>query len=84
MSAVFDVEYYETQMAKGRTAITVEFSGVTQISGIFDMCNINKNAWAGNINYWVRGEGGSPFYFYMVDGCISIAAVSVDIVRKQS
>lgn len=81
-AAIFHIEYYIDSNIKNRIPAIITFSGVRSISGLLNLHSINNNSWAGNINYWVRGSVDSPFYFYFVEGCISICAESADIVHE--
>jgi hypothetical protein len=83
-SVYIDIDYYINSNKKHRAPATIALGGVSNFSCTLDVRSIKNNAWAGNINYWVRGSRDSPFYFYFVDGCVSVHADTVEIVPAQS
>lgn len=72
------VDLYAESGASVRTKSIVEFTDVESISQMMNIERINKNAFAGNINYWIP-EAGSTTYIYLTDGCIEIRAKTITI-----
>jgi hypothetical protein len=82
-TTVIYIEYYRDGINNKRIPATITLSGVSSITGLLNLHSINKNSWAGNINYFVPLSGDSPFYLYLVEGCIAICAESVDFVQEK-
>lgn len=76
-TAIVTLEYYASADAPKRSQLSLLFEGVTSISQIADLDRLQKNAFAGNVNYWRAGERETPSYLYLTDGCIAIAAEKV-------
>ena len=74
-----DVELYTQSDRRVREKRSIVFDGVRSISQISDLNAIGKNAFAGNINYWVPGKDGSTTFIYLTDGCIAIEAQTVRV-----
>lgn len=69
--------YYAAADHTRRSDIAIRFEGVRSISQISDLDRLQKNAFAGNVNYWRVGDRETPSYIYLTDGCIAIAAEKV-------
>ena len=70
---VIDIEHYRSTSDSSRSSARITFEGVGCMTQVFDQSSIIKNAFAGNINYWVPNPDGTTF-IYLADGCISIRA----------
>ena len=73
-TALLQVDFYRDESEKVRRPLRVEFFDVESISGLCDLKTLSKNAFAGNVNYWLPGD---TTYIYLTDGCISIKAGSI-------
>ncbi len=71
------LDYYADSDCAKRRELSLLFEGVSSISQISDLERLQQNAFAGNVNYWRAGDGGTPGYLYLTDGCIAIAAAKV-------
>lgn len=76
-AAVVGIEFYESPDASSRKSALITFDGVRSISKICDLERMQKNARAGNINYWAPTRGKGTTYIYLVDGCMAITAQAV-------
>ncbi|WP_134188065.1 hypothetical protein [Methylosinus sp. sav-2] len=82
-TVVIYIEYYHYAINNSRIPARITLSGVSSITGLLNLHSINKNSWAGNINYFAQASSDSPFYLYLVEGCIAICAESVDLVQEK-
>ncbi len=73
-SVSFDVAYYERKDSRQRRGGVILFTGVESLAATCDLINIQRNARAGNINYWVPASAGGTTHLYLADGCIAIRA----------
>lgn len=71
------VDFYRDNNSRARERAIIRFDDVESISQICDFDHLQKNASAGNINYWAPAKGKGVTFIYVVDGCISITAVKV-------
>lgn len=73
-----DFEYFASTEDSNRKALSICFEGVDSISQISSLDRLKKNAFAGNVNYWLPSEkDGGTTYIYLADGCIAIKADQV-------
>lgn len=79
---MIDVSYYETSEACIRRPALIKFNGAKLISNLCDFQRLQRNAGAGNVNYWVPNNLGGVTYIYLVDGCIGILSESVEVEVK--
>jgi hypothetical protein len=70
---IVEVELYRSSDDRVREKRSIIFEGVRSISQIADFNSLEKNAFAGNINYWVPCQDGTTF-IYLTDGCIVVNA----------
>lgn len=68
------LEYYETAESPERTEASLEFEDVESFSQIADFVRMERNAFAGNVNYWVPEATAGTTYIYLADGCIVVKA----------
>jgi hypothetical protein len=73
-SVSFDVAYYERKDSRHRRSGAILFTGVESLAATCDLLSIQRNARAGNINYWVPASAGGTTHLYLADGCIAIRA----------
>lgn len=73
------IQCYETEGAKYRSSLRMTFRNVGFVSQISDLNSMAKNAFAGNINYWVAGDRETPTYIYFTDGCLVIKADEIEL-----
>ncbi|WP_157778542.1 hypothetical protein [Massilia violaceinigra] len=73
------VGYYANPDDSKRKEIVIVFEGVESISQISDLDQLQKNAFAGNVNYWRPNDGGMATYIYLTDGCIAITAKKITL-----
>jgi hypothetical protein len=76
-TAVVNIEFYEDTNAGVRKAALITFAKVESVSKICNLERMQKNARAGNINYWIPAGAHGTTYIYLVDGCIAITAQAV-------
>jgi len=74
------IEYYPTSNASSRVPATIRFDGVTHFNEIIDLEDLQSNAAAGNISYWIPSEGSGTTYIHLARGLISIAASTLVFV----
>jgi hypothetical protein len=72
-------EIYMNTDDTSRKQVSVVFEGVESISQISNLDNLNKNAFAGNVNYWIPEQHGNTTYIYLCDGCIAIKADKIHV-----
>lgn len=70
----FEVAYYERKDSRQRRGGVILFTGVESLAATCDLLSVQRNARAGNINYWVPAGAGGTTHFYLADGCIAIRA----------
>jgi hypothetical protein len=73
-SVSLDVEYYERKDSRHRRSGAIIFTGVESLAATCDLLGIQRNARAGNINYWVPAGAGGTTHLYLAEGCIAIRA----------
>jgi len=78
------LELYESASEKQRTRVELTFDEVESMSHVADFKRLEKNRFAGNVNYWVPGDAQSPTFIYLTDGVITIASHKSPSVRKAS
>ena len=76
------LEYYSNQEEKYRKLIFINFEEVSMISEISNLKQLQKNAFAGNVNYWVPKQDDGVTYIYLTDGCIAIHAHKIYIALQ--
>lgn len=74
-----DICFFESEIAKNRVSAKLVFRNTSSISQVADLQNMEKNAFAGNINHWIIGDRASPTFIYLNDGCLSIKADKPEI-----
>lgn len=77
--ATVAVDFYRESNSRVRDRATIRFDGVESISQICDFDFLQKNSFAGNINYWSPAKGKGITFIYLTDGCIAIAAIKVSM-----
>lgn len=68
------LELYESASEKKRTRVELAFDEVESMSHVADFARLEKNRFAGNVNYWVPGDAQSPTFIYLTDGVMTIAS----------
>lgn len=74
-------EFYASADDSSRKSVSVVFEGVESMSQIADLEALKKNAFAGNVTYWLPGENGATTYIYLTDGCLAIKAKQIRVSR---
>ena len=67
-----------------RRAIEFTFLEVESITANADLDSLADNAFAGTVNHWHLAEGPGTSFFYLCEGYIAVAALSVPILRETS
>lgn len=68
--------YYAPENAGSREPLTLRFEGVESVANIIDFEKLRKNAFAGNVNYWIPEVNGTS-HIYLSDGYIAVTAIAV-------
>ncbi|MBY0445120.1 MAG: hypothetical protein K2Q15_07930, partial [Burkholderiales bacterium] len=62
-----------------RCPLLMTFSDVESFHEISNFRSLDKNSFAGNVNYWIPAFDKNTTYIYLSDGCLAIQATSIDI-----
>lgn len=72
-TATLRIMYYrDGSSSTTRTAAEISFENVESVSSIASLDRLEKNALAGNVNYWVPTKSFGTSHIYLVDGYIAI------------
>jgi len=74
------VEYYKSENDKERNTAEIKFKDVELLTQVIDIHEMEINAFAGNISYWIPSQGYGTTYIYLTQGCISIKSSDVEFV----
>jgi hypothetical protein len=78
--AIVKLDCYLNSKASSRTPITLQFTGVQDVTCTGDWDQLKVNSRSGNVNYWVLNKGEKPTYIYLMDGCVVIRAKSIRLL----
>jgi hypothetical protein len=68
------IEYYLRHDTSVRVPASIQFDGVSRFNELSDLDELQSNAAAGNIAYWVPANGSGTTYIHLVRGLIIITA----------
>jgi len=71
---VVAIDYYPNPNASVRVPASIQFNGVSRFNELSDLDELQSNAAAGNISYWVPAIDSGTTYIYLVRGLIGITA----------
>jgi hypothetical protein len=74
------IAYYPTKDSKERVGGVLRFAGVSHFHQLADLVELEDNASAGNVGYWVPSVGPGITYIYLVRGLIAVTATSVELI----
>lgn len=80
--ALIKLDCYLKPNASMRTPIALQFKGVQDVTCTGDWDQLKTNSKAGNVNYWVPNKGAKPTFIYLNDGCITIRAKSIQLLKR--
>jgi hypothetical protein len=74
------VDYYKSENDKERITAEIRFKGVEMLSQVSDTVEMERNAFAGNISYWIPSQGSGTTYIYLSQGFISVKSNDMQFV----
>jgi hypothetical protein len=77
-TVIINIHFYKEDTSRNREEIIIRFNQVESISQICNFNDLQKNAFAGHVNYWIASNGYGTTYIYLVNGCIAITAASIN------
>jgi hypothetical protein len=69
---VIEILAYLSETTKNRVALKLLFDDVNHFTQCMSFEHMERNFWAGNINYWVPSTDGGYTYIYLVNGLLAI------------
>ena len=79
-TAELRIAYYPKTDSKNRVGAVLRFEGVSHFHQLADLVELEDNARAGNVGYWVPSAGPGITYIYLVRGLIAVTATSVELI----
>ena len=74
------IDYYKSENDKERIATEIRFMDVEMLTQVSDTIEMERNAFAGNISYWIPSQNSGTTYIYLSQGCISIKSSDVQFI----
>jgi hypothetical protein len=81
-TAKIELDYYESTDDSERKPLLIVFEGVESFSQISNWRRLQKNAFAGNVNYWHPYQKSDETFIYLSDGCIAITASKITALNQ--